>query len=329
MDLSIIVVTHNTREMTIECIKSILEQTTRVQYELIVLDSASTDGSSEAIRAQFPTVKVITSIQNVGFGKANNIAAKSATGRRLLLINPDTVVLDHAIDRLNEFAVNAPEARIWGGRTVFADGSLNPASCWKDASVWSVFCWAVGLNTIKSSMFFNPESYPRWKRDSVRPVDIVSGCFFLIDRALWQTLDGFDPVFFMYAEEADLCLRARKLGARPRITPTATIVHYGGASYPQKSEFRIQMLAGRVTLMDRHWSFLSRMIGRKLYLLMPLTRWLAYAGAAAIFRKANYRQNASEWYRVWGNRWRWASGWTEGAVTAACAANSETARHGG
>src|SRR4051812_3005654 len=180
MDLSIIVVTHNTREMTIECIRSILEQTTRVRYELIVFDSGSTDGSSEAISERFPSVKLMTSPRDLGFGKANNIAAKGAEGTRLLLINPDTVVLDHAIDRLNDFADMTPECRIWGGRTVFADGSLNPASCWKFATLWSVFCWAVGLNLFKGSVVFNSEAYPDWKRDSVRSVDIVSGCFFLI-----------------------------------------------------------------------------------------------------------------------------------------------------
>lgn len=323
MDVSIIIVTHNTREMTIECIGSILEQTTCVQYELIVFDSASTDGSSEAIRERFPTVKLITSAKNVGFGKANNIAARSAQGRRLLLINPDTVVVDHAIDRLNEFATSTPECRIWGGRTIFADGSLNAASCWKQATLWSVFCWAVGLNMLKSSALFNPEAYPDWKRDSVRPVDIVSGCFFLIDQPLWQELGGFDPAFFMYAEEADLCIRARRVGARPMITPSAVIIHYGGASYPRKSEFRIQMLAGRVTLMDRHWSFVSRLIGRQLYLLMPLTRWLTYEAARVILRKANYQENAREWYRVWSDRSRWTNGWTEAAVNAAAAENAK------
>ncbi|OSI72461.1 glycosyltransferase family 2 protein [Bradyrhizobium canariense] len=325
MDVSIIVVTHNTREMTIECIRSILEQTTRVRYELIVFDSGSTDGSSEAIREHFPAVKLITSERDVGFGKANNIAAKGARGRRLLLINPDTVVLDHAIDRLNEFAHTAPECRIWGGRTVFADGSLNPASCWKFATLWSVFCWAVGLNLFESSAAFSPEAYPGWKRDSVRSVDIVSGCFFLIERALWQDLGGFDPVFFMYAEEADLCIRARKLGARPKITPTATIIHYGGASYPQKSELRIHLLAGRVTLMDRHWSPLSRMIGRGLYLLMPLTRWLGYAAAAALWRNKDYGASARQWNEVWINRWRWANGWTDAAVNAVATEESKTA----
>jgi N-acetylglucosaminyl-diphospho-decaprenol L-rhamnosyltransferase len=316
MDVTIIVVTHNTREMTIECIRSIFQQTTHLKYELILFDCGSTDGSSEAIRSRFPAVQLITSEQVVGFGTANNIAAKGAQGRRLLLINPDTVVLDHAIDRLNEFATLTPEARIWGGRTIFADGSLNPASCWKYPTLWSVFCWAVGLNTFKRSIF-NPESYPGWKRDTVQPVDMVSGCFFLIDRDLWQALGGFDPLFFMFGEEADLCIRARKLGARPKITPTATIIHYGGASYPHKSEFRIQMLAGRVTLMDRHWSRFSRLIGRLLYSLMPLTRWLMYAVASAILGRVDYRQNAREWYNVWRNRWRWINGWTDAAVNAA------------
>jgi len=295
---------------------------------LIVFDSGSRDGSAEAIKERFPTVKLITSGQDVGFGKANNLAAKAAQGHRLLLINPDTVVLDHAIDRLNEFADVTPECRIWGGRTVFADGSLNPASCWRFATLWSVLCWAVGLNLFKRSVVFNSEAYPDWKRDSVRSVDIVSGCFFLIDRALWEELGGFDPVFFMYAEEADLCIRARKLGAQPKITPTATIIHYGGASYPQKSELRIHLLAGRVTLMDRHWSPLSRMIGRRLYSLITLTRWLGYAAAAAVLRDEDYRARAREWYEVWANRWRWANGWTEAAVNAVSGEDSSAGQFG-
>lgn len=325
MDLSIIVVTHNTREMTIECIRSIVEQTSKVQYELILFDSGSTDGSAAAIRERFPTVKLIVSGQDVGFGKANNLASKAAHGRRLLLINPDTVVLDHAIDRLHEFADTTPECRIWGGRTIFADGSLNPASCWKFPTLWSVFCLSVGLNLFKRSVVFNSEGYPDFKRDSVRSVDIVAGCFFLIDRGLWRDLGGFDPMFFMYAEEADLCIRARKLGARPKMTPTATIIHYGGASYPEKSEFRIHLLAGRVTLMDRHWSPLPRMIGRGLYSLMTLTRLCGYAAAAALLRDEKYRARAREWHEVWANRWRWANGWTEAAVNAASGGDSKTA----
>jgi N-acetylglucosaminyl-diphospho-decaprenol L-rhamnosyltransferase len=89
LDITVIIVSYNTREMTMECIRSVLEQTTVVRYELIVFDNASADGSVEAIRQKFPHVKMIASAKNVGFGMANNIAAKDARGRRLLLLNPD------------------------------------------------------------------------------------------------------------------------------------------------------------------------------------------------------------------------------------------------
>ena len=138
VDVTIIIISYNTREMTVECIQSILKQTSSIRYEVIVVDNASMDGSVEAIRARFSDVKLIPSLENLGFARANNLAAMHARGRRLLLLNPDTIILDHAIDRLHEFALSNPKCRIWGGRTVFADGSLNPASCWRRMTLWSL-----------------------------------------------------------------------------------------------------------------------------------------------------------------------------------------------
>ena len=120
-------------------------------------------------------------------------------------------------------------------------------------TLWSVFCNATGLNRLQKSRLFNSEGYGGWDRNSTRTVDIVSGCFFLTDRALWEQLQGFDPTFFMYGEEADFCLRARQIGAQPMIAPTATIVHYGGVSEPDQADKHIKLLAGKVTLMTRHW----------------------------------------------------------------------------
>ena len=177
-----------------------------------------------------------------------------ARGRRILLLNPDTVILDHAIDRLYAFAEAHPDCGIWGGRTVFSDGRLNPTSCWRGFTLWSIFCFTTGLTRMRRSGLFNPEGYGGWQRDSARAVDIVTGCFFLIDRALWERCQGFDPAFFMYGEEADLCIRARHFGARPMMTPDATIIHYGGASEPDRAEQRIKVLASRISLMRRHRS---------------------------------------------------------------------------
>ena len=311
MDVSIIIVNHNTRNMAIDCIKSVIEQTKAVTYELIVLDSGSTDGSVEAIQSEFPHISLIASPEDVGFATANNIAAKRARGRKLLLLNPDTIILDRAIDRLHEFAERRPECKIWGGRTLFADGSLN-VSCRPDITLLSLFCFASGLNA-----FFDLDTYGAWKVDTERPVDMVVGCFLLIDHDLWRGLGGFDPIFFMFGEEADFCIRARKIGAQPTITPSATIIHYGGASYPNKAEQRIQLLAGRVTLMHRHWPVTKRFVGRCLYHMLALTRLVLYRAAAIATRRDNYRQKADLWAEVWKRRHCWVDGWNETALLAA------------
>ncbi|MDF0583204.1 glycosyltransferase [Bradyrhizobium yuanmingense] len=317
-DISIIIVSYNTRTMTLECIRSILAQTTTVLYEVIVFDNASTDGSPEAIRANFPQLELIASQENLGFAGANNIAAMRARGRRFLLLNPDTLILDHAIDHLHEFADANPRFGIWGGRTVLSDGRLNPGSCWGDATLWSIFCFTTGLTSLKrSSAVFNPEGYGGWKRDSIRAVDIVTGCFLLIDRELWKQLDGFDPEFFMYGEEADLCRRARKLGASPTITPAATIIHYGQSSEPDQAEQRIKVLAGRITLLRRHNSAATILAGKSLYMMLPLLRLLAYGTAGLVSGRSDLREKARNWRYVWQHRQRWVNGWSNVGVRSA------------
>ena len=109
--------------MTLAAIRSVYEQSVDARFEIIVVDNASKDGSADAIAAEFPQVSLIRSKENLGFGRATNLAATHARGDLLLLLNPDTVVLDHAIDKLVKFARNNPNARIWGGRTVSPEGA--------------------------------------------------------------------------------------------------------------------------------------------------------------------------------------------------------------
>ena len=316
-ELSIIVVSYGTRDMTIECLGSVVRQTQSTSYEVLVVDNASADGSAEAIARRFPTFHVMAQKENLGFAAANNLAAYAAKGRYLLLLNPDTVVLDRAIDRLHEFAIANSSCRIFGGRTVFADGSLNPGSCWGRITLWTLFCFAVGLTSLKRSRVFNSEGYGGWGRDTIRQVHTISGCFFLIDRQLWQELNGFDPLFFMYGEEADLCERASKLGAKPSITPAATIIHYDGASEPDQTEQRIKVLAGRVTLMRRHWSYSACVLGSFLYAMLPLSRVLVFGAMGSVARNSVYRQKATMWKDVWRHRQRWINGWNDAGVRAA------------
>jgi GT2 family glycosyltransferase len=285
-----------------------------------VLDNASSDGSAQAIRERFPQVKLIASAENLGFGGGNNLAGEGARGRRILLLNPDTVVLDHAVDRLCAFADAHLDRGMWGGRTVFADGSLNPASCWGKATLWSLFCMATGLRALKDSPLFNPEGYGGWRRDSMREVDIVAGCFLLIDTDLWRRLRGFDPAFFMYAEEADLCLRAHRLGARPTITPEATIIHHGHASEPKRTDQRVKLFAGRITLMKRHDGPLGAWLGKGLYVAAVLARAIGFGLLGWLPGAKRLRESGAAWRDLWARRELWIDGWNEAGIAWARAA---------
>lgn len=310
IELSILVVSYNTRELTLAALNSVVRETRHISYEIIVVDNASSDGSAAAIAAEFPQVRLFALPDNIGFAAANNRASVEARGEYLLLLNPDTLVLDSAIDRLIDFARREPMARIWGGRTLYADQTLNPSSCWGRITLWNLFCRASGLTGLfKRSEFFNGEAYGGWQRDRVRAVDIVSGCFFLIRRQDWQVLGGFSPLFFMYGEEADLCLRARAAGARPMITPEATIVHLGGASERARTAKMIKLLAAKATLIERHFGGASRLAAHALLAAWPVSRWLAYRLAYALTGKPHHQEAMAAWAEIWSAHGRWSGGY--------------------
>ena len=303
--VSIIVVSYNTNQMTLACLRSVVAETS-VPYELTVVDNASSDGSAEAIRAELPDIDLMAERDNHGFAQANNLAAKRARGEYILLLNPDTVVLDKAIDKLVAFAERTPGAKIWGGRTLFGDHSLNTSSCWRRMSLWNIFCRTTGLTGVfPRSALFNSEAYGGWDRGSERQVDIVTGCFFLIKRVDWEALGGFDPVFVMYGEEADLCLRAeRDLSAAPRVTSEATIIHYGGASERVRADRVIRVLRAKAELLRRHIPGWQRPLAQGLFLLFPLSRRIA---ASAGVRKGN-GESSNVWSEVWTRRAEWGNG---------------------
>ncbi len=312
MDLSILIVSYNTVTETLACLTSVSAHPPHCSFEIILLDNASGDGSAAAVAEAFPDVKLIVHPTNSGFAGGNNIAARSAIGRRLLLLNPDTVVFPESLSALWSFAEARPDCRIWGGRTVFADGTLNPASCWAQITLWSLFCAATGVTrAFPKSTVFNREAFGGWARDTERVVDIVSGCYFLIDHALWLDLDGFDPRFFMYAEEADLCLRAVDHGAQPAVTPKSTIIHLGGASEPSHVEKVIKIHRARITLIRKHWPPQRLRCGLALYRLWALLRLI---GSNVTHGPRDLRgESHSKWLTIWERRHEWSAGYNRQA----------------
>lgn len=241
---------------------------------------------------------------------ANNIAIEQAGGEYLLLLNPDTVVLDNAIGRLLDFAGQHPAAGIWGGRTVFGNGALNPGSCFRKMSIWNQFCRASGLAAIfRNSELFNAEEYGGWSRDSIRQVDIVCGCFLMIKRTLWNQLKGFDRRFFMYAEEADLCLRAKKLGYSPMITGAAQIIHYGGGSEKVRADKMVRLLSAKIELQKVHWSEINQRVGVFLFKSWVVTRMMAYSVLSLQGGQSRYVDARKIWHEIWTRRHEWSKGY--------------------
>ncbi len=307
--ISVLVVSYNTRELTLACLGSVQETTPDLDLEVVVVDNASKDGSAEAIGREFPEMKLIANAANLGFAGANNLAAKEARGEWILLLNPDTIVRPGAIQALLACAQANPGAGVIGGRTLFEDGSLNPTSCWKRMSVWSLFCMGTGLSAVfRGSALFDPESMGAWGRDTERQVDIVTGCLAFLSRSLWEELGGFDERFFMYGEDADLSLRAAERGRTCRVTPAAEIVHLGGRSERVRSDKMTKLFRARCQVLVKHEPAGTARFGSAMHSAWAFSRMAIHGLLALAF------QSRRPSFRAWRDTWARRGEWSYGAV---------------
>lgn len=311
-ELTVIVVSYNTRDLTLKALETLYATTWQTDIQVIVFDNASQDKSAEAVASAFPQAQLIASKENIGFARANNEVAKLAETEWLLLLNPDTECHEGAVDNLLSFGKAHPEGGIYGGRTVFPDGSLNAASCLNKPTVWSLFCSAFGLTALFPNVTaFSPEIIGGWKRDDVRHVDIIVGCFLLIRKELWDRLGGFNERYFMYSEDCDLGLRAQTLGFSPLFTPKAQIMHLIGASWSARSEKMILLLKARITLIKDHFPPHQKRLGLLLMRLWIVNRYFTCYFAhqlGKIFRSSKSEERFFHWKKIWQTRQSWLKG---------------------
>lgn len=307
-DVAIIIIAYNSERQLGDCLRSLIAQRRSVAQQVIVLDNASPDGSAEFVRLHFPEVTLLRSEKNLGFAGGVNLAVRHADAEFVLLLNPDTVILDHAVDTVVEFARAHPGHGLYGGRTLKPDGSLEPSSCWGLPSLWSLAMFATGLSTLFArNSFFDPESLGRWPRDSVREVGIITGCFLLAPRTVWEQLGGFDERFFMYGEDVDLALRAHVAGYRPLICPEARLVHEVGQSSAVPAHKALLLYRGKATLIRAHWRGFRRWLGLKLLLGGVAIR----AKAARLKLRPDHSSAADRWSVLWNQRDIWEAGYPD------------------
>ncbi|MGB1311420.1 MAG: glycosyltransferase family 2 protein [Leucothrix sp.] len=306
--VDIILVSYNTAEYTVRAIESVFEQTETTAVNLIVVDNNSSDNSVDLIREQFPTVELIQTGANLGFAGGVNVGAKAGQGDYILLLNPDTVILDGAIDKLVNFAGQHPKSGVWGGVTLNNDLSLNPNNARARISFKTLLFSATGLSKIfRGSCFFNDDNYGCWDRLSERDVDVITGCFFLTPRTLWESLKGLDETFFMYAEEADYCIRAIDLGYQPRVTPEARIIHHGGVSEANLSGKMIKLLKGKSHFIKKHEPNWKQPIYKGLLLTHVFNKYLS-SGLASLLKQDAKRVH-EEWKTIFKQRHAWLAGY--------------------
>jgi len=306
--LDIVLVSYNTAEYTKRAIESVYAETNDTDFKIIMVDNDSKDNSVELIASEFPDVEIIQSGSNLGFAGGVNIGAKASNGEFVLLLNPDTIILDNAIDKLIAFARKFPKAGVWGGVTLNNDLSLNPNNARARLSTKNLLFSALGLSkTFNKSCFFNHDNYGCWDRKSEREVDVVTGCFFLTPRNLWEELGGLDETFFMYAEEADYCIRAIKKGYQPRVTPDARIIHHGGVSEVNLSGKMLKLLKGKAELINKHANNWEKPLHKGLLLAHVFNKFLALK-AFSIFNKSKLT-TLNEWRIVYQKRNEWLRGY--------------------
>lgn len=225
LDITIIIVSFNTREILMRCLESIKKHTREISYEVIVVDNASRDGSFEAVAKGFPDVRLIHNDENRGFSSANNIGIRASKGKWIALLNPDTYLVENSFKKIYGYFQKHPEFSILGPGIIDESGRRSPIRLWEDSPVdaaWKI----LGL--------YNPaDELQHMGEMKAREALVISGCCFVIRRELFEEIGLLDENYFLYNEEDDFCRRARQNGKRICFFPETSIQHLHGKSTHQ------------------------------------------------------------------------------------------------
>ena len=247
-DVSIVIVSLNTREVLRECLQSIRRETRSLRVQTIVVDNGSRDGSQDMVEHEFPEVSLIRSTVNLGFGGANNVGFQSASGRYIVLLNSDAFLTDGALELSVRHMDQDPKAGVGGGRLLGRDGSLQPSGRLFPTLLDDLIVRSGLAARFPHSRFFG--RFDRTWASTMEPaeVDWVPGAFSIIRPEVLAVVGPFDPRFFLYYEEVDLCKRVKQLGYSVCYWPDISVIHIGGESSRQMRSIEMSNIGGQLTL---------------------------------------------------------------------------------
>ncbi len=286
MDLSIIIVNWNTRELLARCLTSISSahppivgfrnnlSSQRITTEVIVVDNASTDDSVVMLRHQFPEVQLVENAANVGFARANNQAIRQCRGRYVLLLNSDTEVHQDALEAMIGLLDAWPEAGACGPQLLNADGTLQ-VSCQPMLTPWREFWRLTFLEQVRRRASYD---FSNCDLQTPREVEVLKGACLMLRREALEQVGLLDEQYFMYTEEVDLCYRLRQAGWRLYWLPQAKVTHYGEGSSRQVAEaMYLQLYRSKVQFYRKVGGDRYARLFKVLVTLAYLPRWLVTA----------------------------------------------------
>lgn len=283
MDLSILIVNWNTREMLRDCLKSVFDgEPQNYCYEVIVVDNASEDGSQDMVSQQFPQVTLIMNEKNRGFSAANNQGIAIASGANILLLNSDTLVHGDVLAKSLDYIKAHWHVGAMGCRVLNADGSLQHSTS-QFPSFLNLTLQTFGLDRFESVPALRKYRMLDWDRQSERYVETLSGCYLLLRKQCIDAVGTLDEDFFFFGEETDWCRRTREAGWRIAFAPVGNITHLGGGSSATLNHKRDLMLTeATVRLHRKHNGFLAALCVYLLLLAFNTSRFIYWAVVSAL-----------------------------------------------
>lgn len=307
-DITVSIVSYNTRELLRACLQSLQSRQAEGEaaLEIVVADNGSVDGSVEMLRNEFPKVRLIETGGNLGYGRANNLALAGAQGRFVFVLNSDTEVEPGALGTMRDFLDANAHCGAVGARLILPDGSTQ-SSCAEDPSLRSVLWEQTYLyKLLPGNKLTGGYAMTYWDYSDRRPVEQVCGACLMARRGLFQAVGGFDPHYFMYFEDTDLCVRLRATGAQIWFLPDAAIRHKLGGSSRGDWRARALMIA---SYNKSRFYFFTRTQGRgrgrllKGIVLLGAGLRLAAWGALALAGRAGAWEQARLFRVVWQQTW--------------------------
>lgn len=274
-DISVVLVSFNTRDLTRECLTSLYDASVGLDIEVLVVDNASRDGSAEMIEREFPSAKLIRSAVNLGFAGGNNLAFPLATGRYIVLLNTDAFLEQDALRRSMAHMDAEPDTGLGGGRLVGRDGSWQASTRMFPSPLNDLLMISGAAARFPKSRFFGRQDHTWADPGDGGDTDWVPGAYSMIRRTALEQVGYFDERFFLYYEEVDLCRRLKQAGYAVLYWPDVVVVHLGGESSKTLKDLRMSRSGAQLELWRMRSEFLyyRKHHGAVAWLAKEIERW--------------------------------------------------------